>query len=326
MTSILPESPPISLPTHEERTWAALAHASILFFGFGSIAALLIWMVQRKKSTYVAFHALQALLYQTLEMVIFLFFGLVAGILSFGLTILVAVLNRPNLGENSFLLIFAAEFIPLLIFLFFAGVYVASAAVMAVLCLTGGSPRYPWIGSWLAKYLDCVPELVEERQERVTAAACHLGAYLNLWGMALPLIAWLSEKNHSAVLRFQALQALVYQAIGLAVAVLYFIGMFSFQMIFMLTLTFGISFSSSNQNNNVLILLLILIPAACMVLLTGLWVLVMPFYQTFPLVAAWQVSHGKDYRYPLLGKLIARSNLAQVTSETLAKVSEPSQG
>jgi uncharacterized Tic20 family protein len=314
-----------SLPTQEERTWAALAHASILLFGFGSIAALLIWIAQRKKSAYVAFHALQALLYQTLEMVLFIFFGLVAGIFSFGLTILVAVLNRSNLGENSFLLVFAAEFIPLLIFLFFAAVYVAWAAVMAVLCLTGRSPRYPWIGSWLAKYLACTPDLVDERQERVTAAACHLGAYLNLYGMALPLIAWLSEKNRSAVLRFQGLQALLYQAIGLIAAVLYSLSMFALQIIFIVTLTFGIRFTSTNQNNNVLILLLILIPAVIMVLLTGLWVVVAPFYQTFPLLAAWQVSHSKDYRYPLLGKLIANHNLAKVPSVNLAKVSEPLQ-
>jgi uncharacterized Tic20 family protein len=54
-------------PTHEERTLAALAHASIVANGMGLVgilAAALIWATQRERSAYVRAHAMQALAYQ----------------------------------------------------------------------------------------------------------------------------------------------------------------------------------------------------------------------------------------------------------------------
>ena len=55
--------------TQDEKVLAGLAHGSILLgvftSGFGGmIAALVIWLVQKEKSPYVAFQALQALIYQ----------------------------------------------------------------------------------------------------------------------------------------------------------------------------------------------------------------------------------------------------------------------
>ncbi|RPI49579.1 MAG: DUF4870 domain-containing protein [Chloroflexi bacterium] len=55
--------------SQDERTLAALAHGSILLGLFsngigGIVTALVIWAVHRNKSTYVAYHALQALVYQ----------------------------------------------------------------------------------------------------------------------------------------------------------------------------------------------------------------------------------------------------------------------
>jgi uncharacterized Tic20 family protein len=51
-------------PSQDERTMAALAHGSVILFGMGAIAAILIWMTQKEKSRYVAFQALQATAYQ----------------------------------------------------------------------------------------------------------------------------------------------------------------------------------------------------------------------------------------------------------------------
>ena len=55
--------------TQNERALAALAHGSILLGLFsngigGIVTALVIWVVQRQKSAYVAHQALQALVYQ----------------------------------------------------------------------------------------------------------------------------------------------------------------------------------------------------------------------------------------------------------------------
>jgi uncharacterized Tic20 family protein len=61
--------------SQEEKTLAALAHGSILLglltSGIGGIVgALVIWLVQKEKSAYVAFQALQALIYQAVVMVV----------------------------------------------------------------------------------------------------------------------------------------------------------------------------------------------------------------------------------------------------------------
>lgn len=66
-------------PSHEERTYAALAHASVIanITGLiGLITAAVIWATQRQRSRYIASHALQALWYQAgvvLGMLVLLF-------------------------------------------------------------------------------------------------------------------------------------------------------------------------------------------------------------------------------------------------------------
>ncbi len=59
----------------DERLLAALAHGSILFAPLtngvgGIVAALVIWMIKRDKSPYVAFQALQALVYQVATFIV----------------------------------------------------------------------------------------------------------------------------------------------------------------------------------------------------------------------------------------------------------------
>jgi uncharacterized Tic20 family protein len=55
--------------TQDEKTWAALAHATILLAllsagPLGPIAAFLIWLIKKEQSAYVGFQALQSLVYQ----------------------------------------------------------------------------------------------------------------------------------------------------------------------------------------------------------------------------------------------------------------------
>jgi hypothetical protein len=73
--------------TSEERTWATLAHLSILLnlvTGFlGVLAALIIYLVYKDKSRYVAYQALQATLFQ---LIFWAGAGLLAGLV-WGLTI-----------------------------------------------------------------------------------------------------------------------------------------------------------------------------------------------------------------------------------------------
>ncbi len=63
-----PNQPPGPLTHDEERTWAMLAHLSVLlnlFTGFlGPVAALIIYLAFQDRSRYVAYQALQSLIMQ----------------------------------------------------------------------------------------------------------------------------------------------------------------------------------------------------------------------------------------------------------------------
>ena len=68
VTPLSPPLPPQPLSASEERTWSMLAHLSVLLnliTGFlGPVAALLIYLVYKDRSRKVAYHALQAMLFQ----------------------------------------------------------------------------------------------------------------------------------------------------------------------------------------------------------------------------------------------------------------------
>jgi uncharacterized Tic20 family protein len=75
-----PIQPPTPLTPSEERTWAMLAHLSILLnlvTGLlGLVGALVIYLIYQERSRYVAYHALQSLIFQ---LIVWLGGGILAG-------------------------------------------------------------------------------------------------------------------------------------------------------------------------------------------------------------------------------------------------------
>jgi uncharacterized Tic20 family protein len=67
-TPVAPSLPPQPLGPGDERTWGMLSHLSVLLnliTGFGGpIAALIIYLVYKDRSRFVAYHALQSMLFQ----------------------------------------------------------------------------------------------------------------------------------------------------------------------------------------------------------------------------------------------------------------------
>jgi uncharacterized Tic20 family protein len=91
--------------TRDERTLAALAHGSILLGLFsnglgGIVTALVIWAVYRNKSTAVAFHALQALVYQVATFLLTMLAWCCWGLLWTAM-ILVPMIDNPGLYETT---------------------------------------------------------------------------------------------------------------------------------------------------------------------------------------------------------------------------------
>jgi uncharacterized Tic20 family protein len=60
-----------SVVTQEEKVMSAIAHGSVILFGTGLIAAIVVWITQKDKSRYVAFQALQAVIYQAAGLLVF---------------------------------------------------------------------------------------------------------------------------------------------------------------------------------------------------------------------------------------------------------------
>ena len=69
-TELRHPSPPGLMSAADERSWSALAHLSAylnIFTGFlGPVAAFVVWLVYRERSSVVARHAMRAVIYQSI--------------------------------------------------------------------------------------------------------------------------------------------------------------------------------------------------------------------------------------------------------------------
>ena len=130
-------------PTSDEKLLAGLSHLSIIAFSI--IAPFIIWLIQRQKSQYVAFHALQSLFYHLATTVvsvvlacafIFVFFRAIAS-------------GTANEGMAIF-----ADLAILAIFVLMTLVAVALTIygiVGAVMAFQGKPFRYILAGRWAAR-------------------------------------------------------------------------------------------------------------------------------------------------------------------------------
>ncbi len=129
-------------PTPDERTFAMLAHLLQLFGGF--IGPLVIYFVKRN-SRFVAFHALQALIWQAIYFVVSMVGVVVWMALFFG-----TIAMHANSGASKGPPVELFLFFPL-IWLFFAGGWVVTlilSIVYGIKANQGQWARYPVIGRW----------------------------------------------------------------------------------------------------------------------------------------------------------------------------------
>lgn len=139
--------------TQDEKTLAALAHGSILLGLFtngvgGILTPLVIWLVQKEKSAYVAAQALQALVYQTLTFVLTMVVWCCWGVLWTAM-ILIPLFSNPGAYEAApppgIWLGLLLMVIPLAIW----GLVILYGLWGALRCLSGRDFDYPIIGRWL---------------------------------------------------------------------------------------------------------------------------------------------------------------------------------
>lgn len=128
---------PQQKPTREETTWAVISHLSVLLnlvTGFlGGVAALVIYFVYKDRSRYVAYHALQSFIFQTIT---WLGGGLISGFLiTFG-------------GALSFLIIPLLCLIPGFLILLLIPISLIYGVIGAVQVSNNGNFTYWLVGDW----------------------------------------------------------------------------------------------------------------------------------------------------------------------------------
>lgn len=149
--------------TSDERTWAALAHASTLLnmaTGMGGlIAAAVIWLTQKEKSAWVAFHGLQSLVFQAAQsLIVFLVVGVV-WVVGFAFSFI-------TIGFGTIIAV------PVMIIVMFLGIALMMAGLVyslygAYQVYKGREFRYVWIGDWVyQRSFEALETVPPDRGER----------------------------------------------------------------------------------------------------------------------------------------------------------------
>lgn len=295
-------------PTSDEKVMAALAHGSVFLAFLGPVVSVGVWAFQRKKSKYVCFHALQAMGYQALMfwlwIVVMILIVVLAMCLAFPLSMVIMEESRDTM--------FAPFVFQMFIFMSifgFMGLFFITGIVAAVYCLLGRHFRYPLIGKWLERHLpynvDLETEIDETQEANWVAGICHATAILQLWGIVTPLLVWFTQKERSARLRFQSMQAVVYQGIALVV---YIVGMalymLSFFGLFLMLFAAG-TMSEGGEIQGPAGLIILIFFGVIMII----WLVIMllaPIYYLLAGFASLRTIQGHPFRYPIIGRILEK--------------------
>lgn len=307
-----------SSPTSDEKIMAALAHGSILLMFLGPIVPTGIWTLQRTKSKYVRFHALQAMGYQALLFWLWIVMGILFSVLALCLIFPLVIFINKNSGSIAVASFGIEIFLILAIFLSM-GLFLLTGIIGAISCFLGRDFRYPLIGKWLERYLsysaDLESQIDEAREDNWVAGVCHATAVLQIWGIVAPLIVWFTQRERSIRLRFQAMQAAIYQGIALAV----YIGV----MVLYMGSVFGMmftGFTAANRGGEIQgpagMFMMVLLGTIMILWLVVL--LLMPIYYLLSAFATVRVLQGRPFHYPILGGILEKRMETSRTPEPIS--------
>lgn len=137
----------------DEKTLAALAHGSILIGlmsnGMGGIiAALVIWIIQKEKSAYVAAQALQALVYQAVAFLLIMITWCCWGVL-YTILILAPIISNPGAYDSTPPAGLWVGLVLMIVPFGIWGLTILYGLYGAARCLGGRDFKYGVIGNWL---------------------------------------------------------------------------------------------------------------------------------------------------------------------------------
>ncbi len=290
-------------PSTEERVWAVLSHLSAIAFGMGILLPIIGWSEQRRKSRYASFQCLQALGYQSLGYTIWILAALVIFVALIFIT-LAELGAASSSGEDITSLLAPTMILHFVVMMGLIGLYVLLPFIAAIACALGKDFRYPIMGNRLARYLGFDSEgeawLNENHEDRWVAAMGHFGVIIIIWGMLIPLTAWILQGGRGLFLKFQSIQTLVYQA---GVTLLFFSSGFVYLFGFV---AFAVMFALNGAGDINFMGILGLVVLGLSLALAFAIILIVPLFHILGQWAGYRVLKGDDYHYPVVGRLVAR--------------------
>lgn len=137
--------------------------------------------------------------------------------------------------------------------------------------------------------------------ERVMAGLSHISAMLPFMGVLAPILIWITQKDKSRYVAFQALQAMAYQLLMIGA---WFVGMGCYMLSFFgtfLTIPFAPS-EEAAEAASPLFMLSFMIPF----LVFGAIFLGGFFFILYGIIGAVNAFQGRDFRYWLIGRWVER--------------------
>lgn len=287
-----------NLRSSEEKFWSVLAHLSVFTGGVGLLIPIYGWIENRQKSAYASFQSLQALCYQSVGYTLWavLYLVVLIGLSIFTLPGLLRGLPAGTAELGPWIATHALVILGLYV------IYLIVPLVGALLCAVGRDFHYPLLGGPMARFLRYLPGsepegLDETRADRFAASMGHFCVIYPLWGLFVPIAVLVTQGARSSYLKFQALQAIVFQvATGLLTLILGFVT-------FVVLLSALVPFATARDPSQPPIESLL--GAMLFLVCLGVLILLAPLFQVLGQWAGLRILQGHDYRYPLIGRLVA---------------------
>ena len=138
------------------------------------------------------------------------------------------------------------------------------------------------------------------QDERWIAALCHASVIIPMHGMLVPIIVWATQQKRSKELRLQAIQAAIFQFIGIAgymVAMgIYMIGIFA-------SLPFSIILAGPSHSAESAFPVFMIVG---MIFFFAVLFIAGPIWMLIGLIGGGRTLAGYNFHYPLLGKWIEK--------------------
>ena len=145
-------------------------------------------------------------------------------------------------------------------------------------------------------------QTVPSQNDKIMAALAHISAILPFMGVIAPIIIWVTQKDKSEYVAFQAIQAVAYQLLMLLA---WFIGMGCYMLSFF-TIFLGIPFAGSNGGDlNPSVAPLFALGFVIPFIIFGAIFIGGALFVLYGLIGAIQVFQGKDFRYIIIGNQLA---------------------